>query len=134
MICLFYDFFDFGMRQFRAAIFGILILIALALTEIIHIPHIARYDLLLIIVVVIQMLLLLTHYENIYDLIPIMFFHILGMGLEIYKVRTGRWTYPSEGVFRIARVPLYSAFMYSAIGSVRLKSLTLRFIIGYIIG
>ena len=113
----FHDFFDFGLKHFRAAIFGILILAALALTKVIHFPGIARYDLLLIIVILIQVVLLLAGYERPYDLIPIMVFHVLGMVLEIYKVNAGSWAYPDEGLFKIAQVPLYSAFMYSAIGS-----------------
>lgn len=113
----FRDFLDFGLKQFRAAIFGITILVALALTEIVHLPGLARYDWLLIIVIAIQAVLLATRYERAYALIPIMVFHVLGMGLEIYKVHAGSWSYPAPGLFKIAGVPLYSAFMYSAIGS-----------------
>lgn len=111
------DFLEFGLKQFRSAIFGFTIILALALTEFIHIPHLARYDLLLLLVVLIQALLLLSHYERAYDLIPIMTFHLLGMLLEIFKVHQGSWSYPGPGLLKIACVPLYSAFMYSAIGS-----------------
>jgi uncharacterized membrane protein YoaT (DUF817 family) len=113
----FHDFWEFGVRQFRSAIFGITIIVALAITEFVHVPFIARYDLLLVIVILIQAVLLLTHFERPYDLIPIMVFHVIGVGLEIFKVQHGIWTYPDAGILKIAGVPLYSGFMYSAIGS-----------------
>ncbi|MFC4651828.1 DUF817 family protein [Lactococcus nasutitermitis] len=112
-----HDFWDFGLKQFQSAIFGITIILSLAVTEIIHIPAISRYDLMFIIVVLIQLVLLVTRYEQPFDLIPIMVFHILGMLLEIFKVHQGSWSYPGAGFLKIASVPLYSAFMYSAIGS-----------------
>ncbi|KST86394.1 DUF817 domain-containing protein [Lactococcus lactis] len=111
------DFWDFGLKQFRSAIFGITIILSLIVTTFIKIPHLARYDTLLICVIVIQMILLVSKYERAYDLIPIMVFHILGMILEIFKVKHGSWSYPDAGLFKIMDVPLYSAFMYSAIGS-----------------
>lgn len=97
--------------------FGITIILSLIVTTFIKIPHLARYDTLLICVIVIQMILLVSKYERAYDLIPIMVFHVLGMILEIFKVKHGSWSYPDAGLFKIMDVPLYSAFMYSAIGS-----------------
>ena len=111
------DFWDFGLKQFRSAIFGITIILSLIVTTFIKIPHLARYDTLLICVIVIQMILLVSKYERAYDLIPIMVFHVLGMILEIFKVKHGSWSYPDAGLFKIMDVPLYRAFMYSAIGS-----------------
>ncbi|MCI1071583.1 DUF817 domain-containing protein [Lactococcus lactis] len=111
------DFWDFGLKQFRSAIFGITIILSLIVTTFVKIPHLARYDTLLICVIVIQMILLVSKYERAYDLIPIMVFHVLGMILEIFKVKHGSWSYPDAGLFKIMDVPLYSAFMYSAIGS-----------------
>ena len=42
------DFWDFGLKQFRSAIFGITIILSLIVTTFIKIPHLARYDTLLI--------------------------------------------------------------------------------------
>ncbi len=41
------------------------------------------------------------------------------MVLELYKTSAmvGSWSYPEDGFFKIATVPLYSGFMYAAIGS-----------------
>lgn len=100
------DFWDFGLKQFRSAIFGITIILSLIVTTFIKIPHLARYDTLLICVLVIQVILLVSKYERIYDLIPIMVFHILGMILEIFKVRHGSWSYPDAGIFKIMDVQI----------------------------
>jgi uncharacterized membrane protein YoaT (DUF817 family) len=39
--------------------------------------------------------------------------------LELYKTHPaiGSWSYPELGIFKIAGVPLYSGFMYAAVGS-----------------
>jgi uncharacterized membrane protein YoaT (DUF817 family) len=44
-------------------------------------------------------------------------FHVIGVGLELFKVHQGAWSYPDTGVATIAGVPLYSGFMYAAVGS-----------------
>ena len=49
----------------------------------------------------------------------IFMFHIIGLVLELYKTSpgVGSWSYPENGFLKIATVPLYSGFMYAAIGS-----------------
>lgn len=37
--------------------------------------------------------------------------------MEIFKTGVGSWTYPEPAVVRIGGVPLFSGFMYAAIGS-----------------
>jgi uncharacterized membrane protein YoaT (DUF817 family) len=44
-------------------------------------------------------------------------FHLVGLGLELFKVRQGSWSYPDTGAATIGGVPLYSGFMYAAVGS-----------------
>jgi uncharacterized membrane protein YoaT (DUF817 family) len=44
-------------------------------------------------------------------------FHLVGLALELYKVRQGSWSYPDTGSTSIGGVPLYSGFMYAAVGS-----------------
>src|SRR3712207_3675567 len=44
-------------------------------------------------------------------------FHLVGLALELYKVRQGSWSYPDTGLATIGGVPLYSGFMYAAVGS-----------------
>jgi uncharacterized membrane protein YoaT (DUF817 family) len=49
----------------------------------------------------------------------IFLFHITGLVLELFKTNPaiGSWSYPEPAFFRIATVPLFSGFMYAAIGS-----------------
>lgn len=108
---------DFFLKQLKSVLFGALILFGLALSKYLTLPWLARYDWLLIYVIGIQILLLVTKFEYAFDLIAILIFHVMGMVLEIYKVSFGAWTYPGPGIFKLFNVPLYSAFMYSAIGS-----------------
>lgn len=44
-------------------------------------------------------------------------FHVIGLGLELYKVHMGSWAYPEEAYSKIAGVPLYSGFMYASVAS-----------------
>jgi uncharacterized membrane protein YoaT (DUF817 family) len=37
--------------------------------------------------------------------------------MELFKTDVGSWTYEAEGVLRIGAVPLFSGFMYAAVGS-----------------
>ncbi len=46
-----------------------------------------------------------------------MVFHLIGLGLEIYKVHMGSWSYPEPGLMKLFGVPLYSGFMYSSVAS-----------------
>ncbi|RZI49168.1 DUF817 family protein [Lactococcus kimchii] len=114
---IFQQLWDFFVKQLKAVLFGALILLGLGLSKYLTLPWLERYDWLLIYVLLIQVILLWTKFERAFDLIAIMIFHIMGMVLEIYKVKFGSWTYPEPALFEIFNVPLYSAFMYSAIGS-----------------
>src|SRR5690606_41825583 len=44
-------------------------------------------------------------------------FHVIGLGLELYKVHMGSWSYPEEAYSRVGGVPLYSGFMYASVAS-----------------
>jgi uncharacterized membrane protein YoaT (DUF817 family) len=47
----------------------------------------------------------------------ILAFHLLGLGLELFKVHVGSWSYPGDAATKIAGVPLFAGFMYAAVGS-----------------
>src|SRR6202040_2013305 len=47
----------------------------------------------------------------------ILIFHIVGTLMELFKTAVGSWIYPEAAIFRIAGVPLFSGFMYAAVGS-----------------
>ena len=44
-------------------------------------------------------------------------FHAVGTAMEIFKTAVGSWIYPEASLLRIGGVPLFTGFMYAAIGS-----------------
>jgi uncharacterized membrane protein YoaT (DUF817 family) len=67
----------------------------------------------------IQLVLYWTKIETKDEIKTIALFHVLGLCLEIFKTHpsVGSWSYPEESFFKIGTVPLYSGFMYAAVGS-----------------
>ena len=47
----------------------------------------------------------------------IILFHLVGTGMELFKTSVGSWEYSDGGVLHILSVPLFSGFMYAAVGS-----------------
>ena len=47
----------------------------------------------------------------------ILVFHVVGTIMELFKTAHGSWIYPEDSVLRIGDVPLFSGFMYAAVGS-----------------
>ena len=113
------EFIIFGVKQARAAIFAGSFFVLLFLSNHIHLFGLARYDFLFLATVAIQVTLYLTKLETKDEVKVIFLFHIIGLVLELYKTSPGiaSWSYPEPAIFKIATVPLYSGFMYAAIGS-----------------
>lgn len=113
------EFFVFGIKQARAAVFAGSFFVLLFLSN--HIPlfGLARYDFLFIATLSIQLILYFTKLETKDEVKVIFLFHIIGLVLELYKTHPsiGSWSYPEAGFLKIGTVPLYSGFMYAAIGS-----------------
>jgi len=113
------EFLIFGIKQARAAIFAGSFLGLLLISN--HIPlfGLARYDFLFIAAILIQVVLYYTKLETKDEVKVIFLFHIIGLVLELYKTSAfvGSWSYPEEGFLKLATVPLYSGFMYAAVGS-----------------
>ncbi len=113
------EFLIFGLKQARACVFAGSFLLFLLISN--HIPlfGLARYDFLFISALVIQFILYLTKLETKDEVKVIFLFHIIGLCLELFKTSpgVGSWSYPEAGFFKIATVPLYSGFMYAAVGS-----------------
>ena len=47
----------------------------------------------------------------------ILIFHVVGTVMELFKTAAGSWVYPEASVLHIGAVPLFSGFMYAAVGS-----------------
>jgi uncharacterized membrane protein YoaT (DUF817 family) len=113
------EFIIFGLKQAHACIFAGSFFAILFLSN--HIPlfGLPRYDFLFIAAVLIQAVLYLCKLETFQEIKIIFLFHIIGFMLELYKTNPaiGSWSYPEEGFLKIATVPLFSGFMYAAVGS-----------------
>jgi len=113
------DFLIFGIKEARACIFAGSFFALLFLSN--HIPlfGLARYDFLFLSAIALQIILYLTKVETWDEIKTIFLFHLIGTVLELYKTSAfvGSWSYPEEAFFKIATVPLFSGFMYAAVGS-----------------
>ncbi|MCF2587913.1 DUF817 domain-containing protein [Brevibacterium sp. UCMA 11752] len=113
------EFLVFGIKQAWACLFGALMLLAIILTAWWYPDDagLARNDILVILAVLIQAVMLLLRLETGRELWVIVLFHIVGTGMEIFKTSMGSWNYAAGGVLHIAAVPLFTGFMYAAVGS-----------------
>ncbi|MEQ1615697.1 MAG: DUF817 domain-containing protein [Hyphomicrobiaceae bacterium] len=114
-----YEFVRFGVKQAWACLFGALMLILLIATHLAY-PKgagLARYDFLTLAAVAIQVAMLRFRLETREEAAVILLFHAVGTAMEIFKTSVGSWVYPEASLLRIAGVPLFTGFMYAAIGS-----------------
>lgn len=113
------EFIMFGLKQGWAAIFGILLLGGIILSKLIWQADwpLARYDALVIYAVGLQVLMLATGMESWREARVILLFHLTGTAMEFFKVGAGSWAYPEAGALKLMGVPLFSGFMYAAVGS-----------------
>lgn len=109
--------FTFGYKQALCCIFPVAIFIILALSKQISVPYLYRYDFILIGCLLMQFFMVYTKLESIDELKVISLFHIIGLGLELFKVHVGSWSYPEQAYTKIWDVPLYSGFMYASVAS-----------------
>ena len=109
----------FVLKQGWAALFGILLLLAIIGTKLIWQADwtIARYDALVIIAVTIQILFLWLRLESWREAKVILLFHLTGTIMEVFKLHMGSWDYPEAGILKLMGVPLFSGFMYASVGS-----------------
>ena len=113
------EFFVFGVKQAWACLFGGLLLLGMIVTHLSYpawIP-LARYDFLVVYAVSIQAAFLVTRLERPSEALVILIFHAVGTVMEIFKTDVGSWVYPEDNLLRIGGVPLFSGFMYAAVGS-----------------
>lgn len=114
-----FEFLLFGFKQAWACLFGALLLGLLLATHLFFPEQapIARYDFLVIAALGMQIALLLLRLETLAEAKVIFAFHVVGTAMELFKTQVGSWTYPEPSVLRIGDVPLFSGFMYAAVGS-----------------
>src|SRR3989344_1968687 len=118
----------FFIANLRASYFGAFLLSVFLLTEVIDAPFVSRYDFIFLSAVGFQICALLFRFERPREFFVIFLFHILATGMELFKTNPdiGSWMYPSVGtaVFALGTVPLFSCFLYSAVGSYMSRAFT----------
>lgn len=78
-----------------------------------------RYDFIFLAAIGFQLLLLLFRLETWREALVIIVFHVVATVMELFKTSDaiGSWSYPEPWFFGIGNVPLFTGFMYSAVGS-----------------
>ena len=113
------EFLYFGVKQVRACLFVGLFFAAVFLVPRAGLFGAPRYDLLLVIAIVIQGWMLWAGLESWDEVKAITLFHLIGFCLEVFKTSPaiGSWSYPDFAYTKLFGVPLFSGFMYAAVGS-----------------
>lgn len=109
----------FGIKEARACLFAGLFFVAIFATPRAGIVAIPRYDVLLIVALAIQAWMVWRKLETVDELKAICLFHLVGFALEVFKTSSGikSWAYPDFAYTKLLGVPLFSGFMYAAVGS-----------------
>ena len=121
------DFWPFVRTQAWASLFGIALLAGLILSRAIWQPDwpLARYDALTLYAIALQAAFLHFRLESWSEARVIALFHLTGTIMELFKTAAGSWSYPEPALLRIADVPLFSGFMYAAVGSYMVRVIRL---------
>ncbi|WP_414830453.1 DUF817 domain-containing protein [Alteromonas sp. H39] len=115
-----YEFWLFGIKQAYACLFGGFLLAIMIVTRYWYpFEGLHRYDFIFLAAIAFQALLLVTRLETLRESVVIVVFHIVATIMEVFKTSDSiaSWSYPEAYVFGIANVPLFTGFMYSAVGS-----------------
>ena len=106
----------FGWIEAQCCLFAVLFFLGLAVVRVVPLP-LDPADALLIWSLGVTLVLWLVRWETGREVAVIAGFHLVGLALELFKVRQASWSYPDTGHASIGGVPLYSGFMYAAVGS-----------------
>lgn len=109
----------FGIKQARACLFGGCMLALLVVTWACYPAGawLARYDFLVLAALTMQVVLIALGLETRDEAKMILCFHVVGTAMEVFKTAMGSWVYPEASLLRIGGVPLFTGFMYGAVGS-----------------
>ncbi len=109
----------FVLKQGWACLFGGLLLAVLLAARFWYpegVP-LVRDDALTLAAVAIQVGMLASRLETPREMRVVLLFHVVGTVMELFKTDVGSWSYAADGVLRLGGVPLFSGFMYGAVGS-----------------
>lgn len=81
-------------------------------------PGLPRYDYMLLFCLLMQVVMVwVLKMETVDELKVICLFHLVGTGMEIFKIKMGSWSYPEDAYTKLLGVPLYGGFMYASVAS-----------------
>lgn len=125
-----WEFWFFGIKEARSCIFVFLFFSAIFLMPRNGIFGIPRYDILLIWAILIQVWMFYTKLETLDEIKAVTLFHLIGFALEVYKTSSGikSWAYTDFAYTKIMGVPLFSGFMYAAVGSYMIQAWRLLYL------
>src|SRR3954469_8812080 len=106
----------FAWLEAQCCLFAVLFFLGLDLVRVVPMP-VDPADALLAWCLAVTLVLWLLRWETGREVAVIFGFHLVGLALELFKVHQGSWSYPDTGHAAIGGVPLYSGFMYAAVGS-----------------
>lgn len=114
----------FGWKELQSTVFAASFFVVLALSQVLPLGALPRYDAILIGALVLQAAMLATRLETLDELGAICLFHFFGFVLEAFKTQPGiaSWAYPEAGYSKLFGVPLYSGFMYAAVASYMIQA------------
>jgi uncharacterized membrane protein YoaT (DUF817 family) len=117
----FIEFWRFFVANLYASYFGAFLLLVFVVSTLPTGLPISRYDFIFVAAVLFQLTALVLRLEKIKEFCVIFLFHILATLMELFKTHPeiGSWSYPGyqSSIFVLATVPLFSGFLYSAVGS-----------------
>ncbi|GII97281.1 hypothetical protein Ssi02_75120 [Sinosporangium siamense] len=108
--------FRFTWAELKSCAFAVALFVGLAVSSILPLP-IPRYDALLVFAVAVTVVFRVLRWESSQETVVIAGFHLVGLAFEMIKVRLGSWSYPEDAYTKFGGVPLYSGFLYAAVGS-----------------
>lgn len=113
------EFLYFGVKQARACLFAGLFFAAVFSMPRAGLWGVPRYDALLLVALGIQVWMVWAKLETVDEVKAICLFHLVGFALEVFKTSAGikSWAYPDFAYTKVLGVPLFSGFMYAAVGS-----------------
>lgn len=113
------EFLYFGVKEARACMFAGLFFLSIFLVPRSGLFGLPRYDVLLVIALTIQFFMIWSKLETLDEAKAILLFHVVGFALEVFKTSGSiqSWSYQDFAYTKVQGVPLFSGFMYAAVGS-----------------
>ncbi|HWA82404.1 MAG TPA: DUF817 domain-containing protein [Fimbriimonadaceae bacterium] len=110
-------FLAFAWTELLCCVFPLGVFASLAMSKLVHVPGLPRYDFILICCLLIQWAMVKSKLETVKELKVICVFHLIGLAMELFKTRVGSWSYPEFAYTKVSTAPLYSGFMYASVAS-----------------